>query len=83
MQEKLKAAFTKLEEMSAKRDEEGGGVNTLFEQKKALHEEVRKAEAGRQAGWQVDPLDGMHGMNHGVSLRLGRLGFLVFDWGGC
>lgn len=40
VQEKLKAAFTVLEEMGAKRDEEGGGVNTLFEQKKALHEEV-------------------------------------------
>lgn len=41
VQEKLKAAFGVLEEMGAKRDEEGGGVNTLFEQKKALHEEVR------------------------------------------
>lgn len=40
VQEKLKAAFTVLEEMGAKRDEEGGGVNALFEQKKALHEEV-------------------------------------------
>eukprot|EP00752_Nemacystus_decipiens_P012546 g11112.t1 len=40
VQEKLKAAFTVLEEMGAKRDEEGGGVNTLFEQKKALHEEI-------------------------------------------
>ena len=40
VQEKLKAAFTVLEEMGAKRDEEGGGVNALFEQKKALHEAV-------------------------------------------
>lgn len=42
VQEKLKAAFTVLEEMGAKRDEEGGGVNALFEEKKALHEEVRQ-----------------------------------------
>lgn len=41
VQEKLKAAFTVLEEMGAKRDEEGGGVNALYEEKKALHEEVR------------------------------------------
>eukprot|EP00903_Cladosiphon_okamuranus_P017482 g16102.t1 len=40
VQEKLKAAFLVLEEMSAKRDEEGGGVTSLFEQKKALHEEI-------------------------------------------
>lgn len=40
VQEKLKAAFTVLEEMGAKRDEEGGGVNALYEEKKALHEEV-------------------------------------------
>lgn len=40
VQEKLKAAFTALEEMSKARDEEGGGVNTLFEEKKALHEKV-------------------------------------------
>ncbi|CAM9420671.1 unnamed protein product [Ectocarpus sp. 12 AP-2014] len=40
VQEKLKAAFTVLEEMGAKRDEEGGGVNALYEQKKALHEEI-------------------------------------------
>lgn len=41
VQEKLKAAFTVLDEMSKARDEEGGGVNALFEEKKALHEEVR------------------------------------------
>lgn len=41
VQEKLKAAFTVLDEMSKARDEEGGGVNALFEEKKGLHEEVR------------------------------------------
>lgn len=55
VQEKLKAAFTVLEEMGAKRDEEGGGVNTLFEQKKALHEEVRHLTASHRMttmAWQ-------------------------------
>lgn len=42
VQEKLRAAFTVLEEMGKVRDEEGGGVNTLFEEKKGLHEEVKK-----------------------------------------
>lgn len=40
VQEKLKAAFTTLEDMSKARDEEGGGVSTLFEEKKALHDQV-------------------------------------------
>lgn len=44
VQEKIKAAFTVLEEMGKARDEEGGGVNTLYEEKKAMHEEVCKRE---------------------------------------
>lgn len=43
VQDKIKAAFTVLEEMGAKRDEEGGGVNALYEEKKALHEQVRSS----------------------------------------
>lgn len=62
IQEKLKVAFSVLEEMSKAREEEGGGVNTLFEEKKALHEEVRRWLGGgteelrvgelRALGWE-------------------------------
>lgn len=40
VQDKIKAAFTTLEEMGKVRDEEGGGMSTLFEEKKALHDLV-------------------------------------------
>ncbi|CAM9182476.1 unnamed protein product, partial [Sphacelaria rigidula] len=40
VQEKIKAAFTTLEEMSKARDEEGGDLSSLFEEKKQLHELV-------------------------------------------
>lgn len=49
VQEKLKAAFVVLDVMGKARDEEGGGVNALFEEKKALHEEVRVCAGG--VGW--------------------------------
>ena len=40
VQDKIRATHTILEGMNKTREEEGAGVNILYEEKKALHEEV-------------------------------------------
>lgn len=41
VQDKIKLAHSRLEELNKTKEEEGEGVNALYEEKKALHEEVR------------------------------------------
>lgn len=55
VQEKLKTAYMTLEEMSKAREEEGGEVTLLFEQKKVLQESVSASVNGIPARLGIIP----------------------------